>query len=649
MTFFLTFLVTGLVVGCIYALTATGLVVTYMTSGIFNFAHGAIGMIAAFVYWQFAIDWGWPAPVALFATLFLVAPLMGAVIERVLIRPIRGASVDLAIVITLALLLLLIGVANVVWKGTTVRIVPQFFDGHQTNIGALTVTYHQIVVVVVALLVALGLKLLFSMTRIGIAMRGVVDDPDLAAMAGASPARVQQLSWALGASLAGLAGILLAPLVNLDILTLTLLVINGYAAALVGRLRSLPLTAAGAIALGLMVNAAKIYGPDAGRIWQPLAKFVQENQSAIPMAFLFVMLVTLPSARLRSGSIIGPPSPRAAGLLSSAVWGAALVVAVALAAPHLSNSNITTASKALIFALTLLSMVLLTGYGGQVSLCQLTFVGIGSYAMGTWGGGSLFGVLLAVLLSAAAGAAVALPTLRLRGLYLALATFAFASAADLVFFNRVFGAGGALAVPRLHLPGLSAPGNAAYLTELAVIFVAASFLVLAVRRGRYGRQLAALNDSPAACATLGVNINVTKLAVFAVSAGLAGFAGALFGGLRGQVGPNDFAALASLTLLLMLRVGGINTVTGALFGGAVLASFPLLQEHVPSNWPLAYLLTGIAAVSIGRDPNGIGGRVAELAERLRARRSGPPGDRLRAPQHGDDLELEEVHLVGAPG
>jgi branched-chain amino acid transport system permease protein len=648
-TTFLAFLTTGLVVGCIYALTATGLVVTYMTSGIFNFAHGAIGMIAAFVYWQFSVGWGWPVPVALFATLFVVAPLMGAVIERLLIRPIRGASVDLAIVITLALLLLLIGLASVIWKGTAVRIVPAFFAGHQVKIGSLSVTYHQIVVVAVAITVAVSLKLLFSRTRIGIAMRGVVDDPDLAAMAGASPARVQQLSWALGASLAGLAGILLAPLVNLDILTLTLLVINGYAAALVGRLRSLPLTAAGAIALGLMINAAKIYGPDAGRIWQPLADVIRDNQAVIPMAFLFVMLVTLPSARLRSGSLIGPPSPQPAALTSALIWGGVLVAVVALAAPHLSSSNLVTGSKALIFALTLLSLVLLTGYGGQVSLCQLTFVGLGSYAMGAWGGGSLLGVLAAILLSAAAGAAVALPTLRLRGLYLALATFAFASALDLVFFNQVFGTGGSFAVERLHLPGIPTDSGQAYIVLLAVVFVLCSLLVLAVRRGRYGRQLAALNDSPAACATLGVNINVTKLAVFAVSAGMAGFAGALFGGLRGQVGPNDFIALASLTLLLILRVGGINTVTGALFGGIVLASFPMLQEHVPSNWPLAYLLTGIAAVSIGRDPNGLGGRVAELAERLRAHRSGPPPNRLPAARHGDDLELEEVRLVGAPG
>jgi branched-chain amino acid transport system permease protein len=217
-----------------------------------------------------------------------------------------------------------------------------------------------------------------------------------------------------------------------------------------------------------------------------------------------------------------------------------------------------------------------------------------------------------------------------------------------VFFEHNIGSGGSKSVPRLHLPLIPTSSDKAFFLLCAVAFTACGILVLAIRRSRFGRQLTALNDSPAACATLGVNANITKLVVFAASAGLAGLSGALFGGLRGQVGPNDFIALASLTMLLILRVGGINTVTGALFGGVVLASFPLLQEHVPSNWPLSYLLTGIAAVSIGRDPNGIGGRVAEAAERLRARRS-PPGNRLPASQHGDDLELEEVHLVGAPG
>jgi branched-chain amino acid transport system permease protein len=653
-TFFLAFLVTGLVLGCIYALTASGLVVTYMTSGIFNFAHGAIGMIAAFGYWQLSVEWGLPVPVSLFLVLFVLAPLLGAAIERVLIRPIQGASADLSIVITLGLLLFLIGVANAVWKPTQARILRPFFDGHQVQVGALSVTYNQIVVVVVALAVAGGLRLLFSRTRIGIAMRGVVDDPDLAAMAGCSPARVQMLSWSLGASLASLAGILLAPLVNLDILTLTLLVINGYAAALVGRLKSLPMTALGALALGLLVNAAKIYGPDASKIWQPLGEVIRDYQGVIPMVFLFLVLVFLPPARLRTSAAMTVRTPTVPGLKQSLAVGTALVVAMVVLSTQLSASGFATGGKVFALAITLLSLVLLTGYSGQISLCQFAFVGLGGYAMGTWGGGSLLGLVAAVALAAAAGAAVALPTLKLRGLYLALATFAFAVAMDKAFFDKQFGNGGSLDVPRVRIPGIPTQSDQAFFLLLVVTFVVCAVGVLAIRRGRFGRQLTALNDSPAACATLGLNINYTKLAVFAASAGLAGLSGALFGGLRGSIGPNDVVALASLLLLLTLRIGGVNTVTGALFGALTVAMFPLLQDRVPQLPALAYLLTGLAAVSIGRDPNGVGGQVSQLGERLRAAyalrgRSQPPLGSSRAPQVEDQTELEEARLAGVPG
>ena len=121
MSAFLAYSIVGLVTGCIYALTATGLVVTYTTSGIFNFAHGAIGMMAAFSYWQLTVAWGWPVWLALPAVLLVGAPLFGALVERVLIRPLRGAAADLSIVITLGLLLFLLGVANVAWKPTEAR------------------------------------------------------------------------------------------------------------------------------------------------------------------------------------------------------------------------------------------------------------------------------------------------------------------------------------------------------------------------------------------------------------------------------------------------------------------------------------------------------------------------------------------------
>jgi branched-chain amino acid transport system permease protein len=243
--------------------------------------------------------------------------------------------------------------------------------------------------------------------------------------------------------------------------------------------------------------------------------------------------------------------------------------------------------------------------------------------------------------TAAVGAAVALPTLRLRGLYLALATFAFATAMDTVFFEREIGSGGSKSVPRLHVPGIPTQSDEAFFLVCAVAFAVCSIGVLALRRGRWGRQLTALNDSPAACATLGVNTNVTKLVVFAVSAGLAGLSGALFGGLRGGISPGDFTAIGSLALLLSLRIGGVSTVTGALFGGTAVAMFPTLQDHVPSIPQLSYLLTGLAAVSIGRDPDGVGGQVSRLGERLRARaaRRPPPA----TPQMGD--RIEEAVLV----
>src|SRR4051794_21113630 len=256
MTTFLSYTIVGLVVGCIYALTATGLVVTYTTSGIFNFAHGAIGMVCAFAFWDLHVHHHWPTLLAFVVVLGVIAPLLGAVIEKVLMRNLYGASTSTALMVTLGLLLLLVGIASTIWDPTKPRVIPEFFKGNSVKLFGIVVTWHQLLVVFMAAAVAIGLRLFFYRTRTGIAMRAVVDDPDLAAMAGARPYRIAQLSWAMGASLAGLAGILLAPLVSLDILILTLLVINGYAAAMVGRLKSLPWTFAGGLALGLIESHA---------------------------------------------------------------------------------------------------------------------------------------------------------------------------------------------------------------------------------------------------------------------------------------------------------------------------------------------------------------------------------------------------------
>ena len=204
------------------------------------------------------------------------------------------------------------------------------------------------------------------------------------------------------------------------------------------------------------------------------------------------------------------------------------------------------------------------------------------------------------------------------GLYLALATFSFATVMDLAVFTQILGTGGSLQVARVHIPGVPTKSDQAFFMVCCVTFVLCAIGVLSLRRGSFGRRLVATNDSPAACATLGVNVNVTKLITFTVAAGMAGLAGAMFGAVPGQVDANDFAALASLVVLLLARVGGINTATGALLGAATFTGFQIAQPHLPPHIAqLQYTLTGLAAISVGRDPNGIGGRIARLIDMFR--------------------------------
>ena len=610
---FLSYTVVGLIIGCLYALTASGLVVTYTTSGIFNFAHGAIGMFMAFTYWQLAVGWHVPVALALALVLFVLAPLSGALLERTLIRPLYGASLGVTLVVTLGILLALLGAADAIWKPVVTRQLPSIFAGHQVNVFGVVVTYYQVMVLVVSVVVAFGLRVLFTRTRVGITMRAVVDDRDLTARSGASPVRAAQLSWALGASLAALAGILIAPLQYLDQFNLTLLVITGYAAAVVGRLKSLPLTVVGALFLGLIQSYAVGYLPNS---------LLSDLSPVIPMALLFVALLLRRQERLQPARLAGRRTRRVLGLWPSVGLGAAFVVASLAVSNVLSAANLLTFGQGIVLGVVMLSLVLLAGYGGQVSLCQMTLAGLGAFFMGKVAGGhSILGLVAAVALPAAVGGVLALVVLRLRGIYLALATLAFAYAMDSLFFNHVLGYGGILDVGRF-----GPQSQKGFLVEVSVLFAAVAIGVLALRRGPFGRRLAALNDSEAACASIGMSITATKVTAFTLAAGIAGLGGALYGGWQGQVGPNDFQMLTSLILLLIVTLGGINTVAGAFAAAIFYALQPVIQRSVPIP-DFSYLLIGLGAISLGRNPGGLAGQVADGIEWLRSwRRDRPERD-----------------------
>ena len=295
MSEFFQFTVIGIAVGAAYAILATGLVVTYTTSGVFNFAHGAVGMVAAFSYWEMQ-QHHWPTALSLVVILLVGAPLFGALVEWLFMRRMYGASAERPIMVTLGLLVILLGAGTLIWSASTARTLHPIVAGTFTLFGV-ELGWQNVVLLVVAIAVAVALRLLFRQSRLGIGMRAVVDDPDLLTMAGVSPTRMSRAGWMLGFFLAALAGILIAPTLGptFTVPTMTLLVVNGYAAAVVGRLRNIPWTFVGALALGLVVTYFEGYAP------QHLPQGVGAELTAVlPMIFLFIALVALPSVRLRA-------------------------------------------------------------------------------------------------------------------------------------------------------------------------------------------------------------------------------------------------------------------------------------------------------------------------------------------------------------
>jgi branched-chain amino acid transport system permease protein len=611
---FVSFVIAGLVTGSIYAVTASGLVVTYKSTGVFNFAHGAVGMVMAYLYWQLWQGWGWNPVLSLVIVLFVVAPVFALLVERVLMRPLYGSALSTMIVVTLGLFLVLYGLVSTIWDQTITRNLPQWFLGDQVTIFGVTLTYEDLITIGCAVVVALALWALFKLTRVGVSMRAVVDDPSLASLTGARTNRIAGFAWMVGFMLAGLAGILLAPGSGMSIAILSELVIFGYAAAIVGRLSSLPYTFLGAMILGVGESLSVGYVP---------ASYLNYVTAILPMGLLIIALLLLPQSKLTVGRVVRLRPPKPASLRSTLIGGAVLVAVTLLVGAFVTGNNLSTLGLALTIGLGALSLVLLSGYGGQVWLCQFTFMGLGAWAMTKVGGGdSVLGLLAAVGLCAAAGGILALPAIRLRALYMALATLAFAVLMDQLFFtNPSILPSGSMTVGRPDIFGMHFTTDRAFMVLVAIVFAFCLIGVGALRRGPFGRRLVAMNDSQAACATVGMNIIRTRLVAFVIAGGLAGLAGALYGGMSRIVSFSQFNFVTSLVLFVAVALAGITVLSGAVQAGLGVALLPLIATHIPSFSGFTYVLFGVGIIAVGRNPYGLGLVYARLGEWWDARRA----------------------------
>jgi branched-chain amino acid transport system permease protein len=620
----------------IYAIAASGLVVTYTTSGIFNFAHGAIGMVVAFAYWQmtstssggdafFGGGLGLNPWLALVLCLFVVAPAIGWVLDRVIMRRLAGASTIAGIVATIGLLFALVQIAGILWPQDQSYSLPGFFPGESFELFSVNVTYHRALSLAVAVAVAFGLRFLLYNTRLGVAMRAVVDSRDLTALNGASPDRVSSVAWMLGCSLAGLAGILIAPnLSQFTAIALTLLVIQAYAAAMVGRLRSLPLTFLGALILAeieqvlALIDVKDTFG-------ESVSGKLGTLSSAVPVLMLLGVLIFLREDRggLRSEKLnfrVPRPSTRTVAL---GMGGLVLVASVVAQFELFTVTTRLNYGKGLALGIVILSLVLLTGWAGQVSLAQLGLSGLAACAV--WKMGPVAGLLAGVVICAAVGALVALPALRMRSLYLALTTMAFALLMETVVYgnNTVFDAlapfatGGA----RADRPGFL-ESDKAFFIAMAVSFALIAVGLTLIRNGPFGRRLAAMKDSPAACATLGLDLTATKLQVFVLSSAIAGFGGGMLAMWNSSnVGLSQYAlleggALGGLPLVLVAVIGGITSVFGAAFGAFLFVGMPLLGNKVSWLKSAMNVLPGLAGIGLAQSPDGAVRQIADGASEV---------------------------------
>ncbi|OLT31684.1 ABC transporter permease [Actinomadura sp. CNU-125] len=650
MTTFLTYTILGLVLGAVYSIAASGLVLTYNTSGIFNFAHGAQAMFGTFLYWQFT-QWGWPTWLALVAVVGVVGPMMGAALHAAIMKGLRGTADVTKIIVTVAVLLGTVYLAQWLWDPDEPYTVEMFFGaGSKITIAGVVIRFHEIVCLVAAVAIAVGLRLLFTRTRMGVVMRGSVDDPDLLRLNGHDPERAAMTAWALGSTLAVLAGVLIVPISGggLDANMLTLLVIDAFAAAMFGRLRSIPRTFVGAMVLGLIANYVLAYLPSASAITGNL-------RVSLPMILLFVVLVVLPQDRLRVAAVRTRERYRPPSVRSAAVWALVLVGVVFLYSLLLTDGGVTTLALGMTFAIIALSLTVLTGYAGELNLAPLSFAAVATvvaYHFGVNGSGlaarlGIDGIVLGVAVAALVGGLVALPAVRLRGLYLALATLAFGEfLSNMVLRDTTehewFGVAftlfpdGSLVVPPPKVGPLDLRDGRTFLLTATVLFALIAIGLAALRGSGYGRRLAAMKDSPAASAMLGQNLVRLKLSVFMLSAAIAGLGGVLMSAATGTVAQENFTFIGSLSLLMLVVVAGIGYLSGALFGGlmagvgsavlvATFSDLALSHEGLSDVYGalgnLVLVGTALVGMGVGKNPSGV---VHDIADGYRAIRTARP-------------------------
>ncbi len=637
------FTLLGLGPGGIYALSGLSIVIAYRASGTLNFAAGAMGALAAYVFYDLRDEHGVPWQLALVIALVLGA-LIGAAMQVLLLSRLRDASPLTKLIGTLGVLTVIQGFIEAYWDSDQ-RLVAPILEVVPIQItDDLSVSRDRLILVALTIVLAAILGIVYRRTLFGLATTAVSEDRRAAASLGWSTRRIELVNWMIAGSLAALAGVLLAPIVGLKASTLSLIVIPALAAALIGKFSSGPLTVVGGLVIGVAESELSRYNDEVPGI-----------SRAVPFLIIVLVLVAGGRARPSRADLVTRLPRPGAGRVVLPIALAAAVLAFGFTAVA-SDTGVSAMITASVGALVLLSIVVVTGFGGQLSLGQWALAGFGAWVTSRLADATSLGFWIAALIGIVATIPVAvivgLPALRSRGVNLAIATLGMALLIEAMILGNSDFTGGLDGTPaeppRLFGMELDAVLHPTRYAVMALVVVVISAIVVAnVRRSRTGLRLLAVRSNERAAAALGINVYGVKLYAFALSAVFAALAGIITAFRTGFVVFSQFNVFGSIQFVTYSVIGGVGWVIGALIAGLSVPG-SLLPEAFDAWIPLddwiVPLLGLLVLIILVVAPDGIAARQAAMWRQLAARfgRAAPPApkpSRVLPPRTSEPLDI----------
>jgi sulfate-transporting ATPase len=558
------FALLGLGLGALYSLASQGLMVIYRGSGVLNFAHGAIGMVGAYIEWELKTQYDMPIAVA-WAGGILACAAIGALTHLLVMRQLRRASPLARTVATLGVLIV-VQAAAVLRYGSKITFVRSELPVTVLQPFDITISLDRLILVGIAAVLSFGLWAFYRYTQFGLATTAVAENQRAASAIGLSPDWLATANWALGSALAGLAAILIAPIVQLQVATMTNLVLAALATALVAGFRSFPV----AFLAGMLIGIGQ----------SELTRYVDRPglASSLPFAVIILWMVIRGQALpLRDYFLQRLPAVGSGRVHPVAIVVAMVITTLIIFSVPTAWQDAFVTTFALGFVL--LSVVVITGYAGQLSLGQFALAGFGAWVAGrlvdAYGWPFWLALLVGAVAAVPVGVLFALPAARARGINLAILTLGLGTAIELVIFNESDLVGG-FAGTRIGKPDLFGwdinaivhPGR--YAVVCMVLFVLVALMVASMRRGRSGRRLLAVRTNERAAAALGISVPGAKIYAFSVSAGIAALGGILLAFRKDVIlYASEFTNFTSILVVAWTFIGGIGYLLGPMFGSTL--------------------------------------------------------------------------------